>query len=85
MINPPLDVTVPAKRTPWPDAPPELPLPAGEMAVVLQENAEKHATKTRPTRKRRSKRQTAPRTKYERVSTTHAVENEDVFIQSLKI
>lgn len=75
VIDPPLDVTVPAKRTPWPDAPPEFPLPAGEKVVVLQENAEKHATKTRSPRKRRSKRKHAARTVDERVSTRHAGEN----------
>ncbi|KAK1299715.1 putative beta-1,4-xylosyltransferase IRX14H [Acorus calamus] len=33
VINPPLEITVPAKRTPWPDAPPE------------SDNAEKHPSK----------------------------------------
>ncbi|KAL3526811.1 hypothetical protein ACH5RR_011467 [Cinchona calisaya] len=75
VLDPPLDVTVPAKRTPWPDAPPELPLPAGEKAVILQENTEKHSTKSRSPRKRRSKRKHAAGNIDERVSITRSGEN----------
>ncbi|XP_009764433.1 beta-1,4-xylosyltransferase IRX14 [Nicotiana tabacum] len=52
IIDPPLDVTVPAKRTPWPDAPPEL--PSGEKLVTMQEHTEKRPPKTR-SRKRSSR------------------------------
>ncbi|XP_057493382.1 beta-1,4-xylosyltransferase IRX14-like [Actinidia eriantha] len=54
IINPPLEVTVPAKRTPWPDAPPEL--PSTEKITTIEENREKHATKARSHRSKRSSR-----------------------------
>lgn len=55
IIDPPLEITVPAKRTPWPDAPPEL--PTTEKAEIVQENTIiKHPTKTRSSRSRRSSR-----------------------------
>nr|XP_048331343.1 beta-1,4-xylosyltransferase IRX14-like [Ziziphus jujuba var. spinosa] len=45
IIDPPLEVNVPSKRTPWPDAPPEL--PTNENVVLgIQEHAVKHPTKT---------------------------------------
>ncbi|KAI5684513.1 hypothetical protein M9H77_05741 [Catharanthus roseus] len=74
-IDPPLEVTVPAKRTPWPDAPPEL--PASEKVITVQENIiEKRVTKTRSPRKRRSKRKHAAKTIVdERVTSRHSVEN----------
>ncbi|KAL3525665.1 hypothetical protein ACH5RR_014037 [Cinchona calisaya] len=74
VINPPLEVTVPAKHTPWPDTPPEFPLPTGGKEVILQENTEKHATKRRSPRKRRSKKKHAARNIDERVSTRNSVE-----------
>lgn len=63
VIDPPLEVTVPAKRTPWPDVPPELPT-AETLPITTQENiAAKHSTKTRsPRSKRRSKRKHDTRT-----------------------
>ncbi|KAB2036782.1 hypothetical protein ERO13_D03G025200v2 [Gossypium hirsutum] len=56
IIDPPLEVTVPSKRTPWPDTPPEL--PSHKKPVIgIQEPIIKHTTKTRTSRsKRRSKR-----------------------------
>ncbi|KAA8531663.1 hypothetical protein F0562_006620 [Nyssa sinensis] len=54
IIDPPLEVTVPAKRTPWPDAPPEL--PPTEKVIVVQNNTEKRAKKTRSPRSKRSSR-----------------------------
>lgn len=54
IIDPPLEVTVPAKHTPWPDAPPEL--PSHEKVISIQENTEKRAMKTRATRSKRSSR-----------------------------
>lgn len=59
MLDPPLEVTVPAKRTPWPDAPPELPSEhSSEQTVIrIEENKEKqHPTKTRTHRSKRSSR-----------------------------
>lgn len=54
IIDPPLEVTVPAKRTPWPDAPPEL--LSHEKLTNIQESTEKRATKTRTPRSKHSSR-----------------------------
>ncbi|KAL7231761.1 hypothetical protein ACSBR2_009905 [Camellia fascicularis] len=54
IIDPPLEVTVPAKRTPWPDAPPEL--PSNVKTIGMEENNEKHATKTRTHRSKHTSR-----------------------------
>ncbi|CAL5369463.1 unnamed protein product [Camellia sinensis] len=54
VIDPPLEVTVPAKRTPWPDAPPEL--LSNVKTIGMEENIEKHATKTRTHRSKRTSR-----------------------------
>ncbi|XAR74022.1 1,4-beta-D-xylan synthase [Bertholletia excelsa] len=54
IIDPPLDVTVPAKRTPWPDAPPEL--PSNERLISVEEKMEKQPTKVRTHRSKRSSR-----------------------------
>ncbi|CAK7337722.1 unnamed protein product [Dovyalis caffra] len=55
IIDPPLEITVPSKRTPWPDAPPEL--PSSEKITINQEQTVKRSSKTRsPRSKRRSKR-----------------------------
>ncbi|KAL4582236.1 hypothetical protein LXL04_006780 [Taraxacum kok-saghyz] len=51
-IDPPLEMTVPAKRTPWPD---EILLDT-EKVVNTQENTEKRATKTRTPKSKRSSR-----------------------------
>ncbi|XP_030486013.1 beta-1,4-xylosyltransferase IRX14 isoform X1 [Cannabis sativa] len=65
IIDPPLEVTVPSKRTPWPDAPPELPS-TENLAMRNQQQAAKHSssTKTRSPRSKRrsSKRKHDPRT-----------------------
>ncbi|ONK70297.1 uncharacterized protein A4U43_C05F32280 [Asparagus officinalis] len=53
IINPPLDITVPAKRTPWPDAPPQLP---SEKLPIDQDPAEKHPSKSGRSRSRHSSR-----------------------------
>ncbi|KAL8473035.1 hypothetical protein ACS0TY_030036 [Phlomoides rotata] len=76
IIDPPLDITVPAKRTPWPDAPPELPTTA-EKATVIPENTEKRPTKNGSRRKRssRSKRKHSPKVLDDHVSTRQAAEN----------
>ncbi|KAJ1421152.1 Nucleotide-diphospho-sugar transferase [Sesbania bispinosa] len=55
IIDPPLDITVPSKRTPWPDAPPELPI-TEKVLIGTQEQMTKHSTKTRTSRSRRSRR-----------------------------
>lgn len=49
-----MEVTVPSKRTPWPDAPPEL--PSNETTITTEENREKPGTKTRPRKSKRSSR-----------------------------
>ncbi|KAK7406514.1 hypothetical protein VNO78_08141 [Psophocarpus tetragonolobus] len=54
IIDPPLDITIPSKRTPWPDAPPEL--PANEKVLVgTQEQMNKASTRTKTPRSRRSR------------------------------
>ncbi|XP_059641064.1 beta-1,4-xylosyltransferase IRX14-like [Cornus florida] len=73
-IDPPLEVTVPAKHTPWPDTPPEL--PSTEKLIAVQENIEKPATKRSPRSKRsRSKRKREASTVDTRVSTRQSGEN----------
>ncbi|KAJ9670648.1 hypothetical protein PVL29_026910 [Vitis rotundifolia] len=54
IIDPPLEVTVPAKRTPWPDAPPELPSNVKEISI--QEHTEKRHAKSRASRSKHSSR-----------------------------
>ncbi|CAK9167115.1 unnamed protein product [Ilex paraguariensis] len=67
IIDPPLEVTVSAKHTPWPDAPPEL--PSDEKVMGIQENTEKRVSKIRlPRSKRRSKRKHELRNAGEQVS-----------------
>ncbi|ERN12056.1 hypothetical protein AMTRI_Chr13g121630 [Amborella trichopoda] len=52
IIDPPLEIVVPAKRTPWPDAPPEL--LSSERESGIRDHAEKHHTKAgRVSRSRR--------------------------------
>lgn len=75
IIDPPLEVTVPAKRTPWPDSPPEL--PANEKRIDIEENREKHITKTRARRSKRtsrSKRKREARLVDTQVSARHSGE-----------
>ncbi|KAL2522721.1 putative beta-1 [Forsythia ovata] len=75
IIDPPLDVTIPVKHTPWPDAPPELPTSGGKV-ISIPENTEKRVPK-RSTRKRssRSKRKRVPKVLDERVSTRNSGDN----------
>nr|XP_043618295.1 probable beta-1,4-xylosyltransferase IRX14H [Erigeron canadensis] len=77
-IDPPLEMTVPAKRTPWPDAPLELPSnPEKVITSTTQENAEKRATKTRTPKSRRSsrgKRKHEPRNTDARISARNSGE-----------
>ncbi|KAM7516492.1 hypothetical protein LguiA_006075 [Lonicera macranthoides] len=57
IIDPPLEVTVPARRTPWPDAPPQLPSDSEKVLTNnVKENTEKRGPKTRGSRSRRSSR-----------------------------
>jgi len=66
IIDTPLEVSVPSKRTPWPDAPPEL--PSNETTITIEENREKQQVmKTRP---RRSKRSRSKRKRETRVVDT---------------
>ncbi|KAL2551979.1 putative beta-1 [Forsythia ovata] len=76
IIDPPLDVIVPAKRTPWPDAPPELPS-SGEKAINIHDNTEKRTTKSQTTRRRgsRSKRKHSAKVSDEQVSTRYSSNN----------
>ncbi|GMI68809.1 irregular xylem 14 [Hibiscus trionum] len=74
IIDPPLDITVPSKRTPWPDTPPELPVKE-KPEMGIQEPIVKHTTKTRTSRsKHRSKRKHETRTDTQ-VSTKHSEQN----------
>ncbi|KAK9109284.1 hypothetical protein Sjap_017344 [Stephania japonica] len=52
IIDPPLEVTVPAKRTPWPDAPPELPSDAKQTSTDdrLEKRPHKSSRTSRPPR-----------------------------------
>lgn len=70
IIDPPLDVTVPAKRTPWPDSPPELPSFPVEKVVSIQEATERRAAKSVSRRKRRSKRKHTTKALDEHVVST---------------
>lgn len=54
IIDPPLEITVPAKRTPWPE--PVVELQSNEKALVLEENKEKRPTKPRSRRPKRGSR-----------------------------
>ncbi|KAM7510410.1 hypothetical protein LguiB_009285 [Lonicera macranthoides] len=75
IINPPLEVTVPAKRSSWPDAPPEL--PSNENVMSIQEKFEKRA-ETRSPRLRhtsRSKRKNKAKSSVEsQLSMKHSEE-----------
>lgn len=84
IIDPPLDITVPAKRTPWPDAPPELPTTA-EKVTVIPENTEKRSSKNGSRRKRssRSKKKHSPKMLDDHVSTRQAVEHQQLFMPLL--
>ncbi|GKU94794.1 hypothetical protein SLEP1_g8232 [Rubroshorea leprosula] len=75
IIDPPLDITVPSKRTPWPDAPPEL--PSNEKVVInLPEPTVKHTTTKTRSRKRSSrKRKHEAKTTDTQVSTRHQEQN----------
>ncbi|XP_047315940.1 beta-1,4-xylosyltransferase IRX14-like [Impatiens glandulifera] len=68
IIDPPLEVTVMARNTPWPDAPPEL--PSTERAIGMDENKEeeKQASKTRS--RSRSRRSSRRKRKHEAETTT---------------
>lgn len=78
IIDPPLEVTVPSKHTPWPDAPPELPS-TENLAITIQDHAVKHSTKTRsPRSKRRSKRKHDTRSVDTQVSARHTEQNWNV-------
>ncbi|KAL5064001.1 hypothetical protein RYX36_025738 [Vicia faba] len=54
IIDPPLDITVPSKNTPWPDATPVIPTKE-KVLIGTQEQTIKHSTKTRTSRSRRSR------------------------------
>ncbi|GAB2279637.1 hypothetical protein Dimus_014281 [Dionaea muscipula] len=54
VIDTPLEVTVPAKRTPWPDALPEL--PSHMKTATIEEQTQNHRSKSRTPRSKRSSR-----------------------------
>lgn len=56
VIDPPLEITVPSKRTPWPDAPPELPTIDKSNRAHEQIAVVKRPAKTRGARSKRSSR-----------------------------
>ncbi|KAG8367090.1 hypothetical protein BUALT_Bualt16G0036500 [Buddleja alternifolia] len=70
IIDPPLDITVPAKHTPWPDTPPELPssVEKVEKVITIPENTERRATKGGSRRKRRSKKKRTAKVLDERIN-----------------
>ncbi|WCJ31260.1 Nucleotide-diphospho-sugar transferases superfamily protein [Euphorbia peplus] len=76
IIDPPLEITVPAKRTPWPDTPPEL--PTTEQTMI---NTSEHTVKRTKTRSSRPKRSSRSKKKHEgkvvdtQVSTAHSERN----------
>lgn len=70
ILDPPLDITVPAKRTPWPDSPPELPSISVEKVISIQENIERRVTKSLPRRKGRSKRKNTTKASDEHDAST---------------
>ncbi|KAJ8770638.1 hypothetical protein K2173_021285 [Erythroxylum novogranatense] len=73
VIDPPLDISVPSKRTPWPDTPPEL--PSNEKFVVDdQDHPTKHSTKSRSSRSRSSRSKRKPESKLAdpQVSASHS-------------
>ncbi|KAG6774039.1 hypothetical protein POTOM_021388 [Populus tomentosa] len=74
IIDPPLEITVPSKRTPWPDAPPEL--PSNKKLTINQEQTIKRPPKTRsPRSKHRSKRKHEAKLVETQVSTRHSEQN----------
>ncbi|KAF2283760.1 hypothetical protein GH714_014941 [Hevea brasiliensis] len=74
IIDPPLEITVPSKRTPWPDVPPEPPI-TEKPVINISEQTVKH-TKTRSSRsKRRSKRKHEAKVVDTQVSVRHSEQN----------
>ncbi|KAL5753029.1 hypothetical protein ACOSP7_023204 [Xanthoceras sorbifolium] len=76
IIDPPLEITVPSKRTPWPDAPPELPSNE-KVAIDVQEQTVKHPAKrsSRAKRASRSKRKHEAKVIDTQVSARHSERN----------
>ncbi|KAK9135881.1 hypothetical protein Syun_015211 [Stephania yunnanensis] len=64
IIDPPLEITVPAKRTPWPDAPPELPSDLKQTSIEdhLEKRPHKSSRTSRPPRHGSRKRKHESRT-----------------------
>ncbi|XP_004511893.1 probable beta-1,4-xylosyltransferase IRX14H [Cicer arietinum] len=76
IIDPPLDITVPSKHTPWPDSPPEL--PSNEKVFAgTEEQPNKYTTKTKTPRSRRGRNKRRHDTKVIGVQTsTHSEQTE---------
>lgn len=54
VIDPPLEITVPSKRSPWPDAPPEHPMVDKSVDAREQTVAVKHPAKNQSSRSKRN-------------------------------
>lgn len=75
IIDPPLDITVPSKNTPWPEATPAI--PTNEKGLIgTHEQTTKHSTKTRTSRSRRSRSKRKHDTKVTGMeASTHSEQN----------
>lgn len=61
IIDPPLEIIVPAKRTPWPEVPPVLPSNVKVMNDIQEQQTVKRPTKNRAPRTKRTKRKREPK------------------------
>ncbi|KAF7809855.1 putative beta-1,4-xylosyltransferase IRX14 [Senna tora] len=75
IIDPPLEITVPSKHTPWPDAPPELPSDQKVSIGAEEQQPTKHSTKTRTPRSRRSRKRKHDRKVIGVQASTHSEQN----------
>ncbi|PNX99286.1 putative beta-xylosyltransferase irx14h-like protein [Trifolium pratense] len=77
IIDHPLDITVPSKHTPWPNAPPEIPIKEKVLTGTQEQTTAKHySTKTRTSRSRRSRSKKKHDTKVIGVQvSTHSEQN----------
>ncbi|KAH9618308.1 hypothetical protein KSS87_011522 [Heliosperma pusillum] len=68
VIDPPLEITVPAKHTPWPEIPPEL--PATEKVTAVEQHLVEETVKRPPKAKSRKKSSRGKKRREARVSDT---------------
>lgn len=76
LIDPPLEITVPAKRTPWPDVPPELPTDETTLTGNHEQTA-KLPAKTHSSRSRKSSRSKRKRHEPKGVDTQTSVRHSE--------